>query len=156
MIETFVLFAIAAAFAWGGSNLFDKAALKFLPSTSVLAIKGVCVAIVSIAVYLVSVFVLNTGKRSPRTENPRNWPSRGILFAAGSATLSSMGSLLFLKSLDRCTDVHIVAAIACTTPMTTIVLSKIFMKNVRITLKQILAIALIVTGVIIVSMCGEN
>ena len=145
-----IVLSILTSLLWGASNLLDKIAVDGSPVSLTFAAYSAVSCVLSLAVLL-----WDRHKIIPFMATLRSSAHhRKALVAAMLAGFTAcLGALLFIMALQRCNEVHVVSAIAYTAPVFTLLLGKLFMsKATRIVWPHLVAMAMIVGGVVIVTM----
>lgn len=139
-----ILLAFITSILWGLQEVMDKLALNGItPITSAL-IKGSATGVISLG--LLAYFFKHVKQNIYKKNKIIHW--KEILLSLGAAASASIALLVMLFNLKSTSNIHIIVAIAYTSPLFTILFSKMFIENVHITLRQVIAISIIIIGVI--------
>lgn len=135
-----VAFAMIAALSYGSSQVIARHAVTDLAPPLV----GTFLALFWGTLGFAALSARNLGPRSP------SW-RRGALYFSGAGVFSSMGVTLMFTALSR-GEVVILSPILATNPLFTLLFAAVFLRGVeRITRRHVLGTALVVAGVIVLS-----
>ena len=136
-----VLFPLGAAFIRGGAQTLAKMGLEIQPTPYLAGLIGYTTSVFSIL--LVSHFRIGLGNMA--------FTRRGILWFMSVGAANGSAVLLLYLAL-KTGNVVTVAPIAATFPLFTLLFSLLFFRREKITLRTIGGVALVVGGVVLISL----
>jgi len=142
-----ICLALIAAFLWGFQEILDKLALNEITPISSALIKG---GLTGIASFLLIVIFFKYIKKDIFPKNVLI-KRKAIGFSILAGICASGALLLMLYTLHKTPNIHIIVAIAYTSPLFTLLISRYIFKNIVITPYQVVAIVMIISGVSILA-----
>lgn len=138
------LLAFVTAAMWGLQEVLDKLALNSIKPITSLLVKGTITGVIA------SILFICFFKQIKQDIFPKNKLIKlnGIFLTLLAAASASAALMIMLFNLNHNKNIHIIVAIAYTSPLFTILFSKLFIKGIEITTKQVVSISIITIGVI--------
>lgn len=139
-----VLYGLIVAVLWGAMNAINKYVLNSIHPQMLFVLGGI--------VYFASILVfIACNWRLLKTESIRVKPSVLAWIVGGTIACTFGGSILYYYVLSK-HDSHVVTAIVSSSPLVTLLLAYLFLKE-DITANGLIGVFLIVAGVICI---GQN
>lgn len=146
-MKIFIALSLLTALLWGAIDVIDRIVLNKLSTTTLFCFKavGFTIAFVVIALF-------NHKNMLASLSNNGIIPWKEIGLAALSTLIGISALLIFLTALSLTKNTPILSALAYTCPIFTLALSLLFIKGFTISMSQIFAVLLTITGVVLVVM----
>lgn len=154
-IPKYVILSVVAAMLWGSSHVIDKLALSHMPPISVTILKYIGCLIVSLVAF--ALFFSNCVKSLRKNNSSENnigvvrIPSRGVVLSLISGVVGAIGMFMFVNAILLSSEPHLVSSIVSIVPVFSLIIGFLFIKGVRIRLKQVIAMMVILAGVVMLS-----